>query len=837
MRFIYLITSIIFIEFVHLAYASDWVVDDADVHSTDIEGTWTVQSDSDAYDGVRLHDNDSDKGTKWIRMRPDLPSFGRYNVSIWHGEDSGLTLSYPVDISGWEGVESLMVSQSGGSGAFGWELMSIGFFRKGTFGYVEVSNSGTSGNVPVDAIKFSSREPEPVIAMGENFSIVLSDDEQCWTWGQNGEGQLGNGSGSNSKKPVLLSGTSDWKSVGAGREHGLLVKTDGTVLAWGENGRGQLGDGSTTDRSTPVTVSGLSDVVQVDGGYEHSIALKSDGTVWCWGRNRSGELGIGNQNQKTTPVQVIGLQGAIQVVAGKEYSMALLVDGTVWAWGTNSNGQLGDGSTSRRELPVQVKKGSGYLTDVVFIASGYQSSYAVLSNGGLMCWGSNEFGQFGNGDYGVTTNKKAISSPVSGVLKVAGGNNHSLILKSNGTLMGAGQNKFLQLGDNTYYGWGYWDTYWGYGYYNTEDFVTISNAPSGIIDIASHYNSNLIQTENEVYSFGANDNGILGLDHFGTVSDPSQVGTIDLSNNVGPSVDLPASQTIEMVDGGTIAPDTILDDGFPNIPGSVLCAWTQDASGDPGMAYFWDETAATTTVSFSALGTYTLRLDVSDGEFEAFDEMTVTVVDSDDDGDGLSNMEELGLGTNRYSSDSDGDGIGDYDEINAWNTDPLDDDSDDDGVTDGVEVILGIDPLDTDSDDDGLDDGDEVNAGFDPTSDDEDGNGNLDSLDDFDGDGVTNAQEISNGTPMNDYYDGQRPMVELVSGDLQVLDSASPQSGAITFVIKQADGSLWKDKRVKFFAPSDIAKISSSSGGTYTSELEIDSNSTTAEITLYVKLD
>ena len=87
----------------------------------------------------------------------------------------------------------------------------------------------------------------------------------------------------------------------AGKEHTISLKSDGTVWTWGDNAEGQLGDGTTTDRTTPVQASGLSNVIGIAGGFYHSVALKSDGTVWAWGNNHFGRLGDGTTTDKHYP--------------------------------------------------------------------------------------------------------------------------------------------------------------------------------------------------------------------------------------------------------------------------------------------------------------------------------------------------------------------------------------------------------------------------------------------------------------------------------------------------------------------------------------------------------
>jgi alpha-tubulin suppressor-like RCC1 family protein len=210
-------------------------------------------------------------------------------------------------------------------------------------------------------------------------------------------------------------------SVGGG--HTCAARTDGTVWCWGYDAHGQLGDGTTGDvnhiRSSPVRVrhgsSALRGVAKVAAGDGHTCVVRTDSTVWCWGEASSGQVGDGTTGDATThlrlrPVQVrrgsAHLTSVTQLAAGGGHTCALRTDGSVWCWGTDGYGQLGDGTTGDptyhlRTKAVRVRKGDGYLGGVVAIAAGFTHSCAVRKDGSAWCWGDGGQGQLGDGTSGA----------------------------------------------------------------------------------------------------------------------------------------------------------------------------------------------------------------------------------------------------------------------------------------------------------------------------------------------------------------------------------------------------------------------------------------------------
>jgi alpha-tubulin suppressor-like RCC1 family protein len=92
-------------------------------------------------------------------------------------------------------------------------------------------------------------------------------------------------------------------AIAAGYDHTISLSNNGTVWAWGSNSNGQLGNGTTTDSWLPVQASGLAGVTAIAAGYKDNVALKNDSTVWAWGYNSNGQLGDGTTTDKLTPIQ------------------------------------------------------------------------------------------------------------------------------------------------------------------------------------------------------------------------------------------------------------------------------------------------------------------------------------------------------------------------------------------------------------------------------------------------------------------------------------------------------------------------------------------------------
>lgn len=255
------------------------------------------------------------------------------------------------------------------------------------------------------------------------------------SWGYNGAGQLGDGTTTNRPSPVAVCAVGQTApcpgqltgvvQVAAGDDDtSAALLSDGTVLAWGNGETGVVGDGSNTDRSTPTRVCAvgqtapcsafLTGVTSIAAGRSHLLALLSDGSVVSWGHNPQGQLGDGTTTNRSTPVRVCAvgqtapcsafLSGVSGLVGGNDHTVALLTDGSVLAWGDNTFGQLGTGTTADSSTPVQVcamgqtAPCTAFLGGVSSLGPGLlDNSLAVGPGGVVFAWGNNFFGQLGDG--------------------------------------------------------------------------------------------------------------------------------------------------------------------------------------------------------------------------------------------------------------------------------------------------------------------------------------------------------------------------------------------------------------------------------------------------------
>ena len=145
------------------------------------------------------------------------------------------------------------------------------------------------------------------IAAGGRFGMAIGSDGKLYAWGDGDMGQLGNNTTTFSSSPVVVQMPSGVTAsvIGAGDDHALAIGSNGLLYSWGENIDGQLGNGNTTEKKVPGLVSMPTGVtaVAISGGLDDSLAIGSDGNLYAWGEDGAGELGNGGTTNSDVPVQ------------------------------------------------------------------------------------------------------------------------------------------------------------------------------------------------------------------------------------------------------------------------------------------------------------------------------------------------------------------------------------------------------------------------------------------------------------------------------------------------------------------------------------------------------
>jgi alpha-tubulin suppressor-like RCC1 family protein len=281
---------------------------------------------------------------------------------------------------------------------------------------------------------------------GMYFSSAVRSDNTLWSWGRNSKYQLGDESLNDRSSMVQIAKNVVWQNSKAGSYSSLGISTEGNLFVWGYNSFGQLGTGDIVDRKTPVQLACDPNWEQVSLGYAHAAGVKIDGTLWLWGNNDYHQLGTTNRQSYSSPIQQIANSTDWkQVSCGDYHTAAVKSDGSLWIWGYNNAGQIGNDNIISTSSPVQT---IAYGYDWNQVSCGGLFTVAIKKNGSMWSWGSNSYGQLGDGT------KVHKSSPIqiyghTDWTKVEAGSTHVLAIKNNYLLYTWGNNAFGQLGDGT----------------------------------------------------------------------------------------------------------------------------------------------------------------------------------------------------------------------------------------------------------------------------------------------------------------------------------------------------------------------------------------------------
>ena len=356
-----------------------------------------------------------------------------------------------------------------------------------------------------------------------------------WIWGQNDDGQLGTNDTLSRSSPVQVGVDNVWAQIsGSNTGNGFFaaIKIDGTLWMWGNNNGGRIGQNDTVYRSSPTQVGRHSTWASVVAGNGHTFALKTDGTLWAWGLSSYGRLGLNTTANVSSPAQVGTLTNWAHIVPGFQHALAIKTDGTLWVWGRNDSGQLGLNDTTHRSSPTQV--GSLTTWSTLPLSGVGQHSVVLKTDGTLWTWGNNVNGRLGSNSTTYRSSPAQVGTLTNWAL-LAGGSYHMLAIKTDGTLWTWGLNSSGELGLNT---------------------IADVSSPAQVGALTNWSSISgcgasplALKTDGTLWAWGLNSYGQLGQGNVVNRSSPVQVGTLKTWGSV--SVGRRHNSAIQLPDNNT----------------------------------------------------------------------------------------------------------------------------------------------------------------------------------------------------------------------------------------------------------------------------------------------
>jgi alpha-tubulin suppressor-like RCC1 family protein len=500
-----------------------------------------------------------------------------YNLASGVNNSSPALVGYPYDVV----TTSSFVSVSAGYSTTAaidivGNLWTWGYNGQGQLGDITT----TSKSAPV---QLQTGRSWSAVSAGQYHTAALSTANTAYLWGYNVNGQIGDNTVSLRSSPVFLgipnetlNINSSWSVVSAGQQHTAAVTTTGKLYTWGLNTSGQLGDGTTINKFSPTQIGSLSWSI-VSAGFSHTAGLTTANTLYTWGINQYGQLGDGTVTNRSSPV-LIDVYPWTSVKA-HYVNTSGVKNGYNYVWGDNTNGVLGDGTTIGKSQPIIITNSKPFTSWKLIATGGVNpTSGGISDDGSLWTWGDNTYGMLGNGIAGSTfTERQTVPQLLFGnswtILSV-GVNQHSAAIDTTGALYTWGGNASGQLGDGTTI--------------NKSSPIKIGTKSWSAVS-AGYLNTIAIDTTGALYIWGTGNSGALGDGTTIDKSSPVKIGTSSWSFVYGGSYNnfaidrtgaLYAWGTSDTV--GALGDGTTINRSSPvkiGAEGSTTVSWTMVTGG------------------------------------------------------------------------------------------------------------------------------------------------------------------------------------------------------------------------------------------------------------------
>jgi alpha-tubulin suppressor-like RCC1 family protein len=278
-----------------------------------------------------------------------------------------------------------------------------------------------------------------VVSSSSIHTMAIKNDGTLWGWGQQGsEGRIGDGATINRSSPVQVGSLNTWIDVAVGSGHSMGITNDNVLYTWGINNFGQLGDGTVTARRSPVVVG--FNYKKVFAGYQTSLAIDNNNLAYIWGDNTNGLIPGGIVGTHCSNIATLNSDTNWSSFTIDQHILGTKTDSSLWTWGLGTTGQLGLNDLVSRSSPTQIGTSSWSI-----ISAGLSYSVGITNDNSLYAWGFNSSGQLGLSD----TINRSSPTQIGSATRVIAGNAHTLMINSAGNLYTWGLNQAGQLGDTT----------------------------------------------------------------------------------------------------------------------------------------------------------------------------------------------------------------------------------------------------------------------------------------------------------------------------------------------------------------------------------------------------